>query len=163
MDKQGYNGQIITKRLILEPLCDHDAPFIFELVNSKDWLKFIGDRNVNSPTNALLYIQNIKQDPNVFYWVIKLNNTGTSIGIVTLIKRDYLPFKDIGFALLPKFYKQGNAYEAVKAVLDKINEDTLYAVTTPENTSSIKLIKKLGLRFKKKISPNKQNLHLYSS
>lgn len=163
MNKKEYNIQITTPRLLLEPLSGNDAPFIFELVNTKGWLEFIGNRNVNSEADAIIYIQNINQNPHVVYWVIKLAHTHTPIGIVTLIKRDYLAFKDIGFALLPAFFNSGYAYEATKAILDNITEDTLFAVTIPENTSSIKLIEKLGLRFKKEIQQNKQKLHLYSS
>ena len=37
-----------TDRLILKPTSEEDAEFIFELLNTPKWLKYIGDRNVKS-------------------------------------------------------------------------------------------------------------------
>jgi len=35
-----------------------DASFIVELLNSPGWIEFIGDRNVHSVDDAILYLQN---------------------------------------------------------------------------------------------------------
>lgn len=50
-----------TVRLILEPTSEKDAPFIFELMNTPKWIKYIGDRNVNSIEEAKEYIINKMQ------------------------------------------------------------------------------------------------------
>src|SRR4051812_3265439 len=109
MDVQTF---IVTSRLVIKPLTLEDDNFILELVNTKGWLKFIGNRNITSPDESSAYIQRILENENIFYWVVKLKDDQVSIGIITYIKRTYLDYHDIGFASLPKFSKKGYAYEA---------------------------------------------------
>lgn len=60
-----------SKRLILRPLNLNDANFIFELVNSDGWLRFIGDRNVKSQKDAENYILNILDREDTYYTVFE--------------------------------------------------------------------------------------------
>lgn len=157
---------ITTDRLLIGPLALTDAKFILELVNSKGWLEFIGDRNVHSEDDAVAYIQKINDNPKVTYWVARLKDAGTSTGVITFIKRDYLQHHDIGFAFLPIFAGKGYAYEAVKAVLSEAINNAghshILATTMTTNFSSIKLLEKLGLEFDKEIEVNDEKLQLYS-
>ena len=57
--KQQYK----TKRLTLKRLTPEDADFIFELVNTPAWIKYIGDRNIKSKENAANYIERILINP----------------------------------------------------------------------------------------------------
>jgi len=41
--------------------------------------------------------------------------------------------------------------------------ETVLAITLPENTASIKLLEKLGLKFERIIEQNNEKLHLYSA
>src|SRR5215471_5672532 len=83
-------GLIITDRLSLRALAVSDSQFIFNLVNTEGWQKFIGDRNIKSHADAISYIKNIIADPNVDYWVVRHQNGEVPIGVITFIKRDYL-------------------------------------------------------------------------
>ena len=140
-----------TNRLHLKPLKESDSSFILELMNTEDWLTFIGDRKVSNQTEALHYIQKIITNNNMSYWVVQLNKI--DIGIITLIKREHLSFYDIGFAFLPKFHGKGYAYEASNAIIELIietsNYQTILATTNPKNKNSIRLIEKLGFSFYK--------------
>ena len=80
-----------TERLLLSPLSENDTVFMLELVNTPGWLRFIGDRNVHSEADALAYIHKIDSLTDVHYWVAKRKSDGTSLGVVTFIKRFYLP------------------------------------------------------------------------
>ncbi|MGG5208238.1 GNAT family N-acetyltransferase [Chryseobacterium sp. MIQD13] len=157
--------QLTTKRLLIEPLTATDKNFIFELVNTGEWIKFIGNRNITSGTEAEAYIQKILDNPDILYWIVKLKDNGTKIGIITFIKRDYLKYYDIGFAFLPEFTQKGYAYEAANAVLSNVinsgNHSHILATTVSENENSINLLKKLGLHFDKEIEVDKKKLHLY--
>src|SRR5690242_10451129 len=93
---------LTSKRLLLTKLSLDDADFIFELVNSPGWLKFIGDRNVKAPEDARMFILKILNNPSVNYWIVRVQELLLPIGVVSFIKRDYLDFYDIGFAFLPK-------------------------------------------------------------
>lgn len=156
-----------TDRLVLSPLIPDDLAFIFELVNTSGWIEFIGDRNVKSMEDAALYIQKILNNPAVSYTVARLRTTKTPIGIVTLIKREYLNHHDIGFAFLPAYSKQGYAFEASSALLNYLTKDPFYtqllATTVKQNVSSIRLLEKLGFRFDKEIQVDSQQLFLYSA
>lgn len=155
-----------TERLSLERLSDNDADFILELVNTAGWLKFIGDRNVRTKEDGLAYIQKINANANIIYWVVRLHDTLAQIGIVTLIKRDYLDHHDIGFAFLPHYAKQGFAYEATNTVLQDLFFDkkhkTILASTITNNDSSIHLLKKLGFIFTKELKIGNDELYLFS-
>ncbi len=159
--------KLTTDRLILNPLSENDRFFILELVNTAGWIKFIGDRNVHSEIDAIAYINKINNNPNVKCWTVQLKTTNASIGLITFIKRDYLEHNDIGFAILPSYFGVGYAFEATKEVLNFLVThhplSQILATTIPENTKSIALLKKLGLRFEKSIEIENEILHVYQS
>ena len=154
-----------TSRLNLTDLNIDHSEFILELVNSPEWLKFIGERNIKNDDEAKAYIQKILANPNVQYWVISVKYSNLTVGVITLIKRDYLEHHDLGFALLPQFSKKGIAFEAADSVVEslKLNPDhqKIVAVTIPDNTNSVQLLEKLGFRFEKKIMQNNEYLSIY--
>lgn len=155
-----------THRLLLRPLQQSDFAFIFELVNTKQWLANIGDRNVRSVADAQSYIQTILANPNIRYCIIQIKEQNAPIGIITLIKRDYLTHWDLGFALLPTYAAQGFAFEASNAVLNYISKKTnvtkLFAITLPDNLPSVNLLTKLGFSFEKELLRDGEQLHLYA-
>ena len=154
-----------TSRLSLTDLSIEHSEFVLELVNSPEWLKFIGERNVKNDDEAKAYIEKILANPNVQYWVIRLNDSNLAAGIITLIKRDYLEHHDLGFALLPQFSKKGFAFEAADSVVEllKLNpiHQKIVAVTIPDNTNSVQLLEKLGFQFEKTINRANENLSIY--
>jgi [ribosomal protein S5]-alanine N-acetyltransferase len=160
-------SQFLTERLILEPIATNDHAFVAELVNTKGWLEFIGDRQVHSKEEAIRYIKKIQNTPDLYYWVVRLKEINTPIGILSFLKRGYLDHFDIGFAFLPSFNGHGYAYEAAKVVLSGAGKNskhtTVLAVTLPHNSSSIRLLTKLGLHFEKEIVQHNEVLHVYSN
>lgn len=83
-----------------------------------------------------------------------------------LVQRDYLDAPDIGFAISEAYWGQGFAYESSLAVLKharalKLNK--LYAIISPGNVASIKLIEKLGFGFVKQepMTPEDNTVNLY--
>ena len=158
---------ITTTRLSLDALQTEDCDFIQELVNTKGWLQFIGDRNVHSKEDALAYIHKINGSSNLYYWVVRLADTNTPVGIITFMKRDYLEHFDIGFAFLPQHSGKGFAYEAAGEILSMVRSKpehpVVLATTKPDNLSSIKLLTRLGLCFDKEIEIGEEHLHVYKS
>ena len=155
-----------TTRLELNRLILGDAAFICELFNTERYIKFIGDRNIKTKEDALKFIHKTADNPNINYWVVKLKNEKTSIGLISFIKRDYLDHHDLGFAFLPEFSNKGYAFEAAEIVLNDFlpdpNHQTILAITMVNNQSSIKLIEKLGFRFNKEIVNDNEKLFLFS-
>ena len=160
------NLPITTERLSVSPVELNDCEFLMELMNSPDWLKFIGDRNVPTLSATQIYIGNITNNPNINYLIVRDKETLYALGIVTLIKREYLEHWDIGFAFLPRFNGNGFAYEASKALLNNLmakkEYQTLLATTKKDNTSSIKLLLKLGFHFTQEIRWQDEVLQLYT-
>jgi len=159
-------NNLTTKRLSLNNLTLNDAEFIFELVNTPEWKQFIGDRNIKTLSDANEYINKLIYNPDINYWVVKLKDNQTLIGVITFIKRNYLEHHDIGFAFLARYTKKGYAYEATSAVLNEVRKDEvhdrIHATTIKENINSIQLLKKLGFEFDKEIQVEKEILLLYS-
>lgn len=155
-----------TTRLSLTGLKETDAPFIIELVNTEGWIRFIGDRHIKNREDAIAYIHKINNNTSVVYHVIRLKANNKAIGIISFIKRDYLPHHDIGFALLPGFEKQGYAYEAASAVMTMVTKNNghskIVATTVLDNTSSIALLKKLGFSFEEKIKNENTELNVFA-
>jgi RimJ/RimL family protein N-acetyltransferase len=156
-----------TQRLFLHQLSLQDGEFIMELLNTPGWIQFIGDRNITSKEKAEEYIEKIMANPNVTYWVVRIKDKQIPIGLVTLIKRDYLEHHDIGFAFLPQHNGKGYAREASAEVLSALTKDPAHthivAITLRENISSINLLEKMGLRFEKEVIDNGETLLLYSA
>ncbi len=155
-----------TQRLILNEINPNDAEFILKLVNTPEWLEFIGKRNIGNTAEANDYIEKIISNPKSNFWVVRTKNHQLAIGIITFIKKDYLDYYDIGFAFLSEHTNKGYAYEASYAVLtDAIvhfNYNNILATTVATNTNSIKLLKKLGLQFYKEIENEKEQLLVYA-
>lgn len=143
-----------TPRLRLRKFTLDDAAFARELVNDAAWLRYIGDRGVRTLDEARAYIGKTLthyERHGFGAYVVELKTTGEAIGNCGLFKREGLPGVDIGFALLERFRGQGYAHEAAAAMLTAARErfglTRIEAYTVPYNTSSIRLLEKLGLRY----------------
>ncbi|MFT5104146.1 MAG: ribosomal-protein-alanine N-acetyltransferase [Candidatus Latescibacterota bacterium] len=142
-----------TDRLYLRMITTEDAPFMLELFNSPGWLKYIGDRKVQTVDDAVTYIRkyyltSYKENGFGSYAVV-LKDSGEIIGSCGIYKRPNLDNPDIGFAFLPDYLGKGYGYEAAKAVLDyagaELGMTTILGFTVEYNQPSIRLLEKLGL------------------
>jgi ribosomal-protein-alanine N-acetyltransferase len=144
--------QIQTERLIIKALDLSNADFIFQLLNSEGWLRFIGDRNIRSLEDAKNYLLEgpIKSYKNHGFGLFLVQLEGVPIGIAGLLKRDYLDWPDLGFAFLPEYEGKGYAFESSQAIIKQsslhLNLDRIVAIVLPENQRSIRLLEKLGMK-----------------
>lgn len=149
-----------TERLILSEFTKEDVPFILELTNSEGWLKYIGDRGIRTEADAEEYIEKSllgSYRKNGFgLYKVTLKKSGETIGMCGLVKRDGLEQVDIGFGFLKQYFGKGYAYESAKETLiyakEKLNIESIVAITNPDNKPSIRLLEKLGMKFKEMIS-----------
>jgi len=144
-----------TDRLEIKELSAADASFITELVNTPEWLHFIGDRGVKNNDDAITYINNgpisSYKANNYGLWLVALKDSNEPIGICGLVKRDFLPHPDIGFAFLSRYTRKGYATESAAAVMKYASTElklpVIAAITTDDNSSSLRLLFKLGFQF----------------
>lgn len=160
MSRQGSGdnrprSSLTTERLQMRWLTAGDAAFMLSIWNDPTFVHFVGDRGLRSDDDAR---RTLEDGPLRLYdtygygpYHLSLRTDGTPIGVCGLFRRDGLEDPDIGFALLPKFRGGGYAWEAAKAVVDdarnRLGLGRLTAIVAAENTHSVRLIEKLGMRF----------------
>lgn len=162
-----------TERLLLREITTDDAAFLLRLLNEPSFISNIGDRNVRTIEDAKRYalngpIASYEQHGFGLYLVV-LKETGEAMGICGLVKREVFADADIGYAFLPEYWGKGYAIEATAATkgyaFGQLGQRRLLAIVNPENESSIKLLKKLGLGFSRmvRMSDDAPEICLYSS
>ena len=162
-----------TDRLIIDKLTLKDAPFMLELLNTPNWHKYIGDRNVKSVKEAETYLTNgilksYKDSGFGFYKLLLKEENNKIIGTAGLVKREQLDHVDIGFAMLPEYERKGFGYEASVTIMDlaknQFNLKKIVAITQENNLNSITLLKKLGMVYEKTVKPfdNDEELLLFA-
>jgi RimJ/RimL family protein N-acetyltransferase len=145
-----------TERLVLRELDSAlDAEFIFALLNTPKFIKYIGDRGVRSVDDAAVFVEDRYRESyrehGYGLYAVKLKAGDTPIGICGFVKRDHFEHADIGFAFLPEFEGKGYGFESADAML-RYGRDTLgfkrvLAITSQDNDVSGKLLTKLGFAF----------------
>ncbi|MBM7072397.1 GNAT family N-acetyltransferase [Shewanella sp. OPT22] len=145
---------ITTERLLIRFVDDSDLDFIFEIVNSPGYIQFIGDNRVRSKEHAKAYIMNGPKTSYQQYgfglFHVSLKSTGEAIGLAGLTKREYLSFPELGYALLPRYWGNGYAKEAAKAVVDwgyqQMNIKRIMALVKHDNPGSQSVLRSVGFK-----------------
>ena len=159
-----------TERLIIRPMSLEDADLIFELYNMPKFIKFIGDRNINSLADAENYIKAkfLPQFEKLGFgnYLIELKEGNIKIGGVGIFEREGLDIVDIGFSVLERFEGKGYMFEAAQKVksigMDDFGLNKISSITSKDNFSSQKLIERLGLKFQKCLTlPNENEELMY--
>jgi len=140
--------------------------------NDPAFIRHVGDRGVRTVEAAEKAIGEgafkLYEDYGYGPYCMSRKEDGALLGICGLFRRENLDDPDIGFGVLPDYCGQGYAFEAALAVVDHARDDlgikVLTAIVSPENTASVGLIEKLGLRFDRGITmPGEDNeICLYS-
>lgn len=157
-----------TRRLIITPAREEDAPFFYDLLNSVGWKKYIGDRKISDIGAALTYLQTIilpGYEQGLGFQVFRIKQSGLAAGICGFAKRQYLACPDLGFAILPYYEGRGYTQEAAEAMLEygytRERYEDILAITQGNNLASQHLLRKLGFSYEKKIMAEGEYLDLY--
>lgn len=166
------NVILTTARLVLREFTVDDAPFIVQLLNTPGWLQHIGDRKVRTTEEGAAYLERIiingYRTIGYGFWLVERKGDHVPVGMCGIYQRDYLECPDIGYALLPEYEGQGYATEAATATLRLAHEQfgfiEICAIVTPVNHSSIRVLERIGMTFKKSIvvPPDSEELSLFS-
>lgn len=148
-----------TERLTIRKLTEQDAEFILKLLNEPDFLKYIGDKKVRTHEDAIEYLQkeviDSYQTNGYGPYLVERTDEQQPVGICSLKKREELSMPDLGFAFLKRHRSNGYATEASLAVMQYASStlgiNSISAITSPQNSASIGLLKKLGFQFQENI------------
>ena len=162
---------LTTERLRLRHLQAGDAGFMLNLLNEPAYHRFIGDKGVRTLDQAGDFIRDkiaVSYANNGFgLYLVELKDGAIPLGICGLVKREGLDDIDIGFAFREQFQGGGYAFEAASATVDYARDtvglNRIVAITALDNTSSIALLEKLGLKFDKiiRIPGNERDSRLF--
>ena len=158
-----------TENLTLSEAKISDAPFIFNLLNSPNWLEFIGDRNIRNLQDAEKYIQDslLKsyQENGFGLWKIQLKLAQTPVGLCGFLNRETFDFPDLGFAILPEYEGFGYVSEVAKAAISYAKSDLslgkILAITNSTNLGSQRVLEKTGFGRNGEIKMDDELLWLY--
>ncbi len=125
-----------------------DASFFLALLNDEDWLRYIGDRNVKTLAQAENYIENSVRpgysNDGLGMKVICHKTNHSRLGLIGLLKRDYLDSIDLGYALLKSSRGKGVISESlplfIHIAFNEIGSPSLYATVNSDNISSIRVL-----------------------
>ncbi len=149
--------QLETKRLSLRWLTLDDAELMLAVWNDPTFVRYVGDRQIRTIEAARVALEEgalkLFSDYGYGPFRVALISDDTPVGVCGLFRRLGLDEPDIGFAILPGYWRKGLAYEAASAVVRHakcdLHLDRLTAIVSPENAASVALIEKLGLQFER--------------
>ena len=147
-----------TTRLLFERIGEKDAEFILALMNEPGYLEFIGDRGLRTPDDARDYIARklVYTEEGLGFYKVLLRDNRQPIGLVGVIKRDFLAGPDVGYALLRDFEGRGFAFEAASEAYrwgkEELGLEKIGAIVSPGNTASIRVLDKLGLQYAREVA-----------
>lgn len=145
-----------TERFYLREFADCDAKDFYEMNLDKEVMRYTGDIPFKSIKEAEDFIKNyLHYKINGFgRWTIVEKGSSNYIGWCGLKKSDTNNEVDIGFRIAKDYWNMGVATETAMAVLNfaftKLNLTNIVARAMAENSASIRVIEKFGMKFRNK-------------
>lgn len=141
-----------TKRCYINTFLRSDLTDVKKLYLNERVRRYLGGvREGNSITTVL--DEMLKPSKDSWYWVAREKNTNEFIGLISLDPHHEGDDIEISYQFLPKWWGGGFATEVVRVIINfaltGLNLSKLVAETQTANTSSCKLLEKLGMHLEK--------------
>ena len=143
-ERQGLMNEIKTGRLLLRAFRESDYDDLFEYLSQLENDEFEGYPGITYENGREHLKYRIEADE---FYAIELLDSGKVIGNIYCGNRDY-DAREVGYIVNKHYQRMGYASEALFAVLDnafKEGAHRVFAECDPRNTSSWKLLEKVGL------------------
>jgi [ribosomal protein S5]-alanine N-acetyltransferase len=142
--------ELVTNRLLLRQLHSSDALSIAHLRSNEIVNKYLSRPKTSTLTQAQLFINKINKsirNNEAIYWVITLKNSDALIGTICIWNIEPKEESaEIGYEMLPQYYKQGIMNEALQAVINFVYETmqlrVIIAFTITDNLASVQLLER---------------------
>lgn len=144
-----------------------DAEYMFQLNADPDVIRYTGDEPFTSVEEARSFILNYDRYTKYGYgrWTVIHAETLSYIGWCGLNYNEDIDETDLGFRLLKKTWGHGYATEAASACLNygfsQLGLKKIIGRALIENTLSIRVLTKLGMKFEKKFEAHGSVAHQY--
>ncbi|MBQ1813133.1 MAG: GNAT family N-acetyltransferase [Bacilli bacterium] len=146
-----------TERLILRKMKLEDAEAAYNNWCSHDKVcKYtLWNKHKNVEETKELYKMWVKDYDNLdtYRWIVELKDTHEVIGTIDVVSKKYLKFGscEIGYCYGDKYWNNGYATEALKAVIkflfEEADAEVIYAEHSTLNPGSGKVMQKSGMKF----------------
>jgi RimJ/RimL family protein N-acetyltransferase len=148
-----------THRLVIRELTVDDAAFVLRLTNEPSFLSNIADKGIRNLDDAKQFLREgswtNQKRRGYGQFVVVLKEDQSAVGVCGLLYRENLDMTDVGFAFLPEYWGHGYAFEAAAALVEyghnRLGIDSIVGLTTKGNKPSIRLLEKLGMRYRKTV------------
>ncbi|WP_368654972.1 GNAT family N-acetyltransferase [Ornithinibacillus sp. 4-3] len=144
-----------TKRCTVKTFQKSDCVDVEKLYVDPEVRKFLGGVR---PKDSIKVVLNEMLDTSddSFYWVVREKATDNLIGLVSLDPHHDGFYHEVSYQFLPNWWGEGYATEVVQLIIDyalnELNFSKIVAETQTANTSSCKLLERLGMKLEQKIS-----------
>lgn len=148
---------IETERLILREWIVNDAADLFRLNSNPNVLKYTGDNAFKNIQEAEQLILNYEQYSKygLGRWIVERKSDQQFLGWCGLRFQEDKNETDIGFRFLEEYWNFGYAIESASAVIhygqSVMNIKRIVARCKKENTSSAKVLEKIGMKLDSEI------------
>lgn len=148
-----------TERMILRPFTMADVGDLFILGSLPELTRYTGNKPFSSMEVAASFMQNhpLHDYKTVGYGRLACvyKATGKLIGFSGLKFMAEIGETELGYRLLPEFWKQGLATEAAKTVLpyakSTLGLSRVVSLIHPDNEASKNVVRRLGFQWEKNI------------
>lgn len=174
MNLQADNQQfkiprIETERLLLKFFEAPDFAPTYRLFNDRDVQKYLSPENKRTRKRLKITLEKLRlrwEERGFGIWCVCEKTSQNMAGYCGFQYLDKTGNIEIVFAYLKEHWKKGFATEAANACLrfgfEKLAIEKIYAVIHPENTSSQRVLKKLGMSFDRAGEHYRMNLTAYT-
>jgi RimJ/RimL family protein N-acetyltransferase len=162
-----------SERLAFRAYTDEDFEFLMALLSDPQMVKFIGSGKTRDRQGGKDFLS----------WIYRTYEHGEDLGLQVLIrKQDNLPVGhaglvpqkidgqdelEIGYWIAREYWGCGYATEAAAALLDHgrntLGRKRFISLIQPENTTSEKVAKKIGMQFEKRIILGEKDVNVFST
>jgi len=157
---------IETPRLILRPYQDDEVEFFIKLCQDPEVMQYIGNGKPKTRSEAEELFQRLTRHQRFCLAICK--ETGKWIGHAGIVEQevDQVREWEIGYWIDKPFWGQGYATEAAMAIRDegfgKLSLKRLICLIQPKNLASIRVAKKLGMKWEKDTVYRKIPVRVYA-
>lgn len=166
-ETEEMNKILETNRLLLRELNPNDAENFYRLNLNPNVIKYTGNSAFKNTQEARDFLENYQDYKLNGYgrWAVINKETNKFVGWCGLKFEEMENKTDIGFRFFEEEWNKGYATESAMACLnygfEKLNLKQIIGRAMKENTGSIKVLEKIGLKYEKDIDFNGKEAVIY--